>query len=66
MAKLVGRVVTLNLTHGQLKVEDQLGNEFTFKVPPVELIGIEEGDKVRLDFLGTKVKVVTKIDSFRN
>lgn len=66
MAKLVGRVVTLNLTHGQLKVEDLLGNEFTFKVPPLELIGIEEGDKVKLDFLGTKVKVVTKIDSFRN
>ena len=66
MVKLVGRVVTFNLAHGQLKIKDHLGNEFTFKVPPIELVGIEEGDKVRLDFLRTIVKAVTKIESFRN
>lgn len=66
MAELTGKIVTFNLGRGELKIKDHLGNEFTFKVPPIELIGIEEGDEVILEFLEAKVKSVTKIQSFRN
>lgn len=66
MAELIGRVLTFNLVHGEIKIKDQLGNEFTFKVPRIELIGIEEGDEVILEFLQSKVKSVRKIESFRN
>jgi len=66
MPELVGRVVTFNLGRGELKIKDKLGNEFKFKVPSIELIGIEEGDEVILEFLEAKVKSVTKIESFRN
>ncbi|HXG31597.1 MAG TPA: hypothetical protein VNK81_08120 [Thermodesulfobacteriota bacterium] len=66
MPELIGRVVTFDLRCGELKIKDKLGNEFEFKVPTIELIGIEEGDEVMLEFLEAKVKSVTKIESFRN
>ncbi len=66
MAELTGRVITFNLFREEIKIKDRLGNEFTFKVPRVELIGIEEGDEVLLEFLKSKLRSVKKIESFRN
>ncbi len=66
MPKLVGRVVTFDFCRSELKIKDKLGNEFTFKVPSLELVGIEENDQVQLEFSGARVKAVMKIASFRN
>jgi hypothetical protein len=62
----MGTVITFDISHGKLKIKDRLGNEFTFKVPSIELVGIEEGDEVWLEFAGAKVKSVTRIRSLRN
>jgi hypothetical protein len=66
MPKLTGRVVTLDFIRSELKIKDKLGNEFTFKVLPLELVGIKENDEVQLELSGAQVKAVMKISSFRN
>jgi hypothetical protein len=66
MPKLTGRVVTFDLGCGELKIRDKLGNDFTFKVLPLELVGIEENDEVQLELSGAQVKAIMKIASFRN
>jgi hypothetical protein len=66
MWKLIGRVVTFDLSRGELKIKNRRGNEFTFNVLPLELVGIEENDEVQLELSGGQVKSVIKTSSFKN